>query len=193
MTDFNFGGSSLMNEPDVSFSSGSWIPARQVPRMSLPPRRYKVAADASASEQISPMQLHDVEDVAILHRSQARVSEIQVERAKLKLIALLHRFHDEGYSTVAYRENKISKQSLEVAAELIRLLPPAAELPKVLPDSEGGVIFAWIKDNRKFFLNIENYTLHGVDKAGTRDAVYLDDVKFRREKIPAEILAAVIN
>ena len=191
MTDFTASASTLTDEPEVFFSSGSWTSTRSVPRMSLRPRRYKVAADASASKEITPLEIQNVDDVAILNRAQAQVFEIHTERAKRRLIALLGRFHDEGYSSVAARENKISKQSWEVAVEFIRLLPFGVTLPQILPDSEGGVIFAWANNDRKFFLTIENYTLHAVDRAGTPNAAYLDNVKFRGDKIPAEILAAM--
>jgi hypothetical protein len=192
MTDFNGTTSQLIGYSDSMESSSSWTPpVRSVPRIQAAKRRYRIGANASASEQLVPVELPNDADVAILNGTQAQVVEIQTERAKRRVIALLGMFHEHGYSAVADRDVRISKQTWEVATQLIRMLPSEAPLPKVLPDGEDGVIFAWLFDNKKFFVTIDNYTLHGVDNAGTPDAVYFDGVKFRGDQIPSAFITAL--
>lgn len=178
-----------------SYVQNNWVPAIQAPsenrkRSWVRPSSPSIRIDL-ASDRFESVSADVKADVAVLHSVEAdnRQSEFQLE--KLKLFAVLGRFHDEGYSTARDRESKISKQSLEAAVKFIQLLPPNVVLPQVLPDGEEGVILAWSSPQKKTFLTIDNWWLHGVTNPGSPDAIYFDDVEFRGNRVPLEILAAV--
>lgn len=178
----------------------SYIDSKWVPDIQSSPRNRKLSWRRPisrttridvASELIEPMSVEVNAEVAVLNNVEAEDVQTNFHQEKLKLFAVLGSFHEEGYSTVRDRENKISKQSMEAAVKFIQLLPPTTALPQILPDGEEGVILAWVSPQKKTLLTIDNWSLHGVENPGSPDATYFDDLVFRGNRIPSEILLAV--
>lgn len=130
---------------------------------------------------------------AVESASDAAFKVVEVKRlvSKNKLISLLGVFHEHGYSAVAHRNVKISKQSLEASAAFLQLLPETTPMPHVLPDGEDGVILAWDGKDKKTFVTIENWVVHCVQDQVGVERRYIDNVDFRPNKIPDQVLSAL--
>jgi hypothetical protein len=76
-------------------------------------------------------------------------------------------------------EGQISRTTLHAAEAFLEALPQTAQLPKVAPDSEGGVLMAWsVPGQPRTLITVADCTLHAVARAGTAQAAYFPDIPF---------------
>lgn len=88
-------------------------------------------------------------------------------------------------------ERYISKTSMHTAQCFIEALPQGKHLPKISPDGEGGVLFAWaVAGHGRTLITLSDWMAYAVADAGTPAARYLSDTPF--EGVIADELLAVI-
>lgn len=98
----------------------------------------------------------------------------------------------EMFSKTKFYENensKISETTAEAAKVFFTLLR-SYNLPRIVPDGEGGLLSVWEGDSTVMLL-IDGWTLHLVTNATTPQAQYYDDIRFNEEGIPTEILNGI--
>jgi hypothetical protein len=88
------------------------------------------------------------------------------------------------------RSALISAATLEAALDFVDALG-SAPLPKVAPDSDGGVLMAWTgPDGDRTLVTLEDSRIDAVLHAGTSRSEYIDGVLFSGD-VPAEIVKSI--
>lgn len=162
----DFGGSDTSTGFDFSPTSiwGEFSHPATLPR----PRKRHVARRSDASA---------LPGVAIT----ADVTENEEQRRTL--IGILSRFA---------LEREISRTSMHAAQCFVEALPRSKTLPKVSPDGDGGVLFAWsVPGDARTLITVADWMLYAVARAGTLDAQYFEDISFDEGVIPDELLAVI--
>jgi len=88
----------------------------------------------------------------------------------------------------ALTENKIEPEVLHSAKSFLLNLPKTHETPKVAPDGEGGIIFAWEVGKTVRILSVDSLCLHLVIINKGQSTSYLEDIDYEEGKIPELIL-----
>lgn len=112
-------------------------------------------------------------------------------RALRARFCLIRRFQREGFSQGNAYPNTISLASEEAAIAVLMCLSPDHELPRIVPDDEGGVIMAWETVGKMVLLTIDGWCLHLVRAPASDPSDYLDDVLFDGEVLPEVIDVAI--
>lgn len=155
--------------------------------------RFQYSTSFLITENFPQSATGSVAEGIAVSKPSAKVVELNRQASKRKLISLLGTFHEHGYSAMSPRKVKISKQSLEASAAFLQLLPEKTPMPHVLPDGEDGVILAWDAEGKKTYVTIENWVVHCVQDTFGADRKYIDSVDFRPNKIPDQVLNALIS
>lgn len=116
---------------------------------------------------------------------------IQQARTKGRLIHLIRRFEQFGFSHDREHISHLSVATRDFGEKFLELLPTKKALPKISPDGEGGLTMAWEECERALLVIVDGALLHAVIGAGTSQAQYVDDISFNTPAIPAAILNAI--
>ena len=132
------------------------------------------------------------QSVAVVPGEAATPDVLRHEETRAALIALVHRFAAYGLSWTAGEPAVITPSTQQAAEAFLSALPAGKALPKISPDSEGGVMMLWERPDAPFLLTIDNLRLHAVIAAATPRAKYIDDLAFDGvQVIPQPILDAI--
>lgn len=118
----------------------------------------------------------------------ANLLTLEHERTRRKLIQLIQRFETEGFSFGHYEEISCDAASAEAASAFLRAIPAEYRLPKIAPDGEGGVIFAWESAQRELVMSVCGWTLYPVINPSSTPE-HLSSLNFDGEKIPDQVLS----
>jgi hypothetical protein len=86
---------------------------------------------------------------------------------------------------------EVTSSSRAAACRFLKELPANAPLPKVSPEGDGGVVFAWgsVADGRNLVI-LEDWAFHVVLNAGTQGAIYHEGLPFA-ELVPNQVFEAI--
>ncbi len=116
----------------------------------------------------------------------------ELRETRQALIRLVRRFADVGLSWAAGQSAKITVITQLTAQRFLLALPAGKALPKISPDGEGGLVMVWEGATGPLLLTIDDFHLHAVIGATTRQAEYIDDVPFGPGRnIPQRILDSI--
>lgn len=87
--------------------------------------------------------------------------------------------------------SRVSARNIDDALRFVSYLPANKILPKVAPDGEGGVVFAWEGLESDTLVVIEKGFISAVIRATRPDAEYFHNIPFDCDQIPSEILQAI--
>jgi hypothetical protein len=133
----------------------------------------------------------DEHSLASLPGEPATAEVIENEQARARLIGALNLFRSYGFTMHSEQNSIISEVSKDRSVALLKALPRQAQLPKVAPDGERGVVMVWDKGNTKFLLTVDEQGLHCIENAGTPDAVYHDDLYYDGAALPPQVALAL--
>lgn len=112
------------------------------------------------------------------------LSDAVMERDKL--VAMIFK----SISRFAAEEDpnyRISPVTAKAAVRFFHALGTQRALPKIAPDGEDSLMAVWDAADGALAVVLENDRLHVVEKAGTPQARYFDDLPFSGSEIPEEI------
>lgn len=73
------------------------------------------------------------------------------------------------------------------------LVKESIPLPKIAPDGDGGIIFAWENSKKSMLVALQDNLISFVNNAGTPKAVYKDDLLFDSNTIPKDLMEALTD
>ena len=86
--------------------------------------------------------------------------------------------------------NKIDTLTATFAVRVIWQLPDNIRLPKIAPDSEGGLLMVW-EGQKTILATVDRDVVHVVIDPGTLNAVHFDGLKLTGRALPPELLGAL--
>lgn len=142
-------------------------------------------------ENIDPVDKKVESDHAVIPGQAISKTLMERERTLRSLTNMISQFADEGFSWPTGEPVRVSPITAEAAYRLLELLPDKIALPKVAPDEDGDLVFAWETDGRTDLLVVDGWQLHAVANAGTRQAQYYDDIDFGGKVLPVAVIQAL--
>ncbi|WP_174874896.1 hypothetical protein [Vogesella oryzae] len=130
-------------------------------------------------------------DVAVMPGKAANRDAFLRHKEKELLLGLIQRFEKEGFTRTVGNEGKITVDTAKSAMAFLKVLPEGTVIPKIAPDGEGGLVVAWEGPQTVTILVVDDWRLHLVRNAKTKDAEYFDDILFDGEKVPDPVLMAI--
>lgn len=152
-------------------------------------RVFPVAEDLLSWENLDLIEETET-DSAVNPGQAISIASMDRERTRRTLSNMIRQFVLDGFSWPTGGPVRVSPITAKAANRLLALLPDDIMLPKVAPDEEGELIFAWESEGRTDLVVVDGWQLHIVVKAGTREARYYDDIQFTGEIIPAAVIEA---
>jgi len=131
------------------------------------------------------------DDAAVLPGQMVTEDVVTRNKTKARLIELIRQFAAEGFSRADGVDGKITPETAEAANILFNTLLPAAKIPKVAPDGEGGLMVVWEHEVDPVVLVVDNWKVHLITAATTPRAQYFEDLPFDGEQVPRQVIEAV--
>ena len=111
-------------------------------------------------------------------------ASMERERTRRTLRTMIRRFVIDGLTLPTGEPVRVSPITAKAAERILALLPDDIALPKMAPDEDGGLVFAWEKGGRTDLLIVDGWRLHFVENAGTQQTQYHDDLEFAGDALP---------
>jgi hypothetical protein len=130
-------------------------------------------------------------DTAVFPGRAVTKDVLKRESTKERLISLIRRFHEAGFSWSGVSPSRISSATAQASEDLIRRIPDGRRLPKILPDSEGSLMLMWESPVREALVIVDGSTLHLIIEPASPRTEYVEGLHFDGESIPDPILTSI--
>lgn len=183
----------------MNVGTAAWSDLAQIPLPVAPeiPRRWRSKEsprlkDILFWEKLEQEPNESAEnDLAVAPGRAFTVDAMERKRTLGTLSNLIHQFTAAGFFWPGGEHSRVSPIAAESAKRLLALLSEDVPLPKVAPDDDGDVVFAWEVRGRTHLLMVDDRQLHFVENAGTQQAQYFDNLEFGGDLIPEVVRLAL--
>jgi hypothetical protein len=131
------------------------------------------------------------DDIAVHPEDEIAFELISRKNAKLVLLDLIRRFSSDAFVPAQGTAAAITKETAAAAHAMFDMILPAAKVPQISPDGEGGLLAVWDDQETPVMLVVDNWVLHLIVAAATPRAQYFEDLPFDGERLPPVVHKAI--